>query len=85
MPQITDRPLTRVCIRLWKDDYEKLRLVSQASGETGLNHLIRTIVHSYVTQLNAIERRNLDKLGPITMTVNDDDLDLLVDLAGENN
>lgn len=64
MPKITNRSLTlkRVCIRVWEDDYEKLQKVAKSGGDVGVNMLIREIVHSYVVQLAALERRNLDRL-----------------------
>ena len=64
MPKITNRSLTlkRVCIRVWEDDYEKLQKVAKSNGDVGVNMLIREIVHSYVVQLAALERRNLDRL-----------------------
>ena len=64
MPKLTNRSLTlkRVCIRVWEDDYEKLQQVAKSNGDVGVNMLIREIVHSYVVQLAALERRNLDRL-----------------------
>lgn len=70
MPAPSEKPLARICVRIWQDDYLRLRQVSAAAGDVGLNLLIRTIIHSYITQLDALERRNLDALdpGPITIT-----------------
>jgi len=61
MPAL-DKPLTRVCIRLWADDYEKLRRVCEAQGDLGLNMVIRTIVHDYVMRLNDRERKAIDAI-----------------------
>lgn len=61
MPQ---NPLLRVCVRLYEADYEKLRAVSEAKGDVGLNLLIRSIIHDYVKRLNDNERRAIDKLNP---------------------
>lgn len=63
MPKISEKPLTRVCIRVWKEDYDKLREVSEASNDIGVNLLIREIVHNYVKNLRDRERQNLDRLG----------------------
>jgi len=61
MPQIQKR-MKRICIRLWEDDWEKLVQVSSTSGDTGFNHLVREIVHSYVTHLKDKERAKHDKI-----------------------
>jgi hypothetical protein len=62
MPTVSSEPLIRVCIRVRKADYDYIRTVTETVDAGGINLIIRTAIHSYVTQLKAIERRNLDKL-----------------------
>ena len=61
MPQL-DRPMTRVCVRLWAEDCEELQRLAATNGNLTFNLVLRQIVHSYVTQMRAKVRRNLDKL-----------------------
>ena len=60
---MSDAQLVRVCLRVRKDDYEYIRRVAEATDTGGMNHMIRTILHSYVTQMRAVERKHLDKVG----------------------
>lgn len=60
MPQ-PDRPLTRVCLRLYESDYEKLRLLSRSNGDQGINQIVREIIHSYVTNLTDLENQSLSR------------------------
>lgn len=64
MPKILndDRALSRICVRLWADDYKFLREMSQSQGTLGLNLLIRQIIHSYVAHVRDNENRELSKI-----------------------
>ena len=73
-----DKTLTRVCVRLWADDYEYLRRMSQSRGSLGLNLLIRQVVHSYVAHTNDQENQQLNKLPDGAL----DDLEIEIDLTG---
>jgi len=57
---VLERPLTRVCIRLWEDDYEAIREI--ANGEVSINLIIRQVVHSFVVHSNDKKRRKLDQI-----------------------
>jgi hypothetical protein len=71
-------PYIRVCVRLWREDYEYIRRVSQANGEVGLNLLIRQSVHTIANQFRAKERGKIDNLAavpaPIEITLTEEDL-----------
>lgn len=63
MPVIDDKPLARICVRIFQEDYDYVRLMASArSGSVSANEIIRTILHNYVTQLRANERERIDQL-----------------------
>ena len=51
MPKISDRPMRRVCVRLWDEDCEALE--SYATHEKKFNALLRNIVHVFVINAGA--------------------------------
>jgi hypothetical protein len=57
----SDRPLERICVRVYKADYEKACRVAAATGTT-VNVIIREALHSYMLHLNDLERKSLDTL-----------------------
>ncbi len=65
--QASNRELLRICINVWKDDYEKLRAVAKAKGDIQLATIIRQCIHDYVMRLNDLERRKLDKIAPLDL------------------
>lgn len=80
MPKRTydDKTLVRVCQRLWADDLDYLRRLSQSQGSLGLNLLIRQIIHSYVAHLKDNEVREMNKLSDEALA----GLDIEIDLSG---
>ena len=57
MTATRDKSLERTCVRLRKDDCEKLRKLSK-STDVGLNKVIRRIVHAFVeTEVRRREAR----------------------------
>jgi len=63
MPSPSEQPLERVCIRLYKADYEAIRQMAETIGTTGgINTIIREIVHRYIKGVRDLERRNIDEL-----------------------
>ena len=69
-------PYIRVCVRLWREDYEYIRRISEANGEVGLNLLIRQSVHTIANQFRAKERGKIDDLAapaPIEITLDEED------------
>jgi len=83
MPKISDRPLQKICVRLWEDDYNYLLQKSKENPETPFNFLVRNIVTTFVRQMKATENRMIDAADT---RVNEDqvltqaDLDLLNEL-----
>ena len=67
MPAPSERPLVRVCVRLFADDYDSIREICEHTGINSLNLVIREAVRSYVTQLKARERAKLDRLNRKTL------------------
>ena len=67
MPLISDKPLKRVCIRLWEDDYDAIQRLANEGSETSTNEIIRTIVHNYVLRMKDLERRKLDAIQPVNI------------------
>lgn len=61
MPTISDRPLRRVCVRLWEDNCQTIETISRTTG-VSFNQIVREAIRSYATQLRALEQKNLDKI-----------------------
>lgn len=57
----SDRPLERICVRVFKSDYDKAQQVAQARG-VPVNHIIRECLHSFILHLNDLERKSLDTI-----------------------
>jgi hypothetical protein len=51
MPKITDEPLVKIQLTLFKKDHEALRQIYGA--DFGVNRAIRTIIRTFITQTNA--------------------------------
>lgn len=76
MPKISDRPLTKTCVRLWADDCEYLQQKSKENPETPFNFLVRNIVTTFVRQMRAMENRLIDE-ADTQFTMSEEDLKLL--------
>lgn len=65
MPQVTDKPLIRICTRLFAEDLEYLTRMAEAT-EAGISRdmILRNIVHNYVMQIKSRERARLDSIPP---------------------
>ena len=61
MPKISDRPLTKVCVRLWGDNVDYLLQKSRENPETPFNFLVRNIVDVFVRQMKATEYKLIDE------------------------
>jgi hypothetical protein len=72
MPKLSDKPLTRICIRVYADDYNELRRMSGTDRQTNL--LIRTIVQSYVRQMRDKVRAYRDGEAPLDIPINLEEL-----------
>lgn len=59
MPKITDKELEAIQVRLFKEDLDYLRQL-YGGQQFGVNRVIRTVVHSFVTQAAAEANRNID-------------------------
>jgi hypothetical protein len=55
----SDRPLTRICVRVFKADYDKACDVAAARG-VPVNEIIRQALHTVILHLNDLERKALD-------------------------
>lgn len=62
MPQIFDRPLARICVRIFADDYKYILEMADAS-DVSANLIIRNITSNYVKNLRDKERVKIDQLG----------------------
>lgn len=60
MPKISDRPLTKICIRIWADDNNYLLQKARENPETPYNFLVRNIITTFVRQMKATENRMID-------------------------
>lgn len=61
MPKLNDKPLRRVCVRLYDEDCAALESMAAASGEQ-FNLLLRAAVHSYVTHALDRVRKKIDAM-----------------------
>lgn len=61
MPQVFDKPLARICVRVYDEDYKYI-LEMAASSNVSANLIIRNIVNSYVKSLRDRERTRMDQL-----------------------
>lgn len=61
MPKISDKPLAKVCVRLWKDDFNYLTEKAKENPEAPFNFLVRNIVSTFVRQMRAMENRLIDE------------------------
>lgn len=55
----SDKPLVRICVRVFEDDYAKACKVAQARG-VPVNVIIRECLHSFILRLNDLERKAID-------------------------
>jgi hypothetical protein len=81
MPKISDRPLTKICVRLWADDTEYLHQKSRENPEIPFNFLVRNIVTTFVRQMRAMENKMIDSadnFDPNT-PISEEDLKLLTE------
>lgn len=60
MPKITEKELTRICVRIYAEDYEELKKFATADRST--NSLIRDILHQYLVHAGAALRAKIDSL-----------------------
>lgn len=71
MPRKTDKPLIRVAVRLFKEDYEALNRMT--NSDVKKNELIRRVIHTFIVHNEDRVRAKIDNL---TMPHIDLDLDL---------
>lgn len=62
MPARSERPLVRICTRIYAEDYDAIREICALTRVNNLNLVIREAIRSYVAQTKARERLKLDKL-----------------------
>lgn len=60
MPKITDKPLRRVIIRVFDEDYQKAKELF--GPNIGLNKAWRTAIHAFMTQTEAKIRAKVDEM-----------------------
>jgi hypothetical protein len=60
MPKITEEELVPIQVRLFKADHNKLTALY--SRDVGVNAAIRTIIRSYLRQVDAKAAAEIDKL-----------------------
>lgn len=58
MPRLTDRPTTRITVRIFTDTHEELKRM--ATPDLEYNALIRQILHQYVVHARDLARRKID-------------------------
>lgn len=61
MPQVFDKPLARICVRVYAEDYNYILEMASAS-DVSANLIIRNIVNSYVKNLRDREREKIDQI-----------------------
>jgi hypothetical protein len=61
LPKITDKELEAIQVRLFKDDLNYLRKL-YGGQQFGVNKVIRTIVHTFVTQTIDSANRAIDTI-----------------------
>jgi ribosomal protein S20 len=59
MPKITDEPLVAIQLRIYKTDLEKLR--RQYGSEFGVNKTIRSIIRTFIKQVEAKANEEIDR------------------------
>ena len=59
----SDRPLERICVRVFASDYTKANEVARAMG-VPVNVIIREALHNYLRHLTDLERKAIDTLPP---------------------
>lgn len=67
MPKLSDRPLTRVCIRLYADNLAYIEKISGPDRQT--NFIIRNVIDAYVRHLRAQEREVRDAEKPLEIEI----------------
>jgi len=60
VPKITEKPLVKMKLRLFEEDYERLRTLF--GPNIGINKAIRSIVHSFLNQTDAKIRDKIDSI-----------------------
>ena len=66
MPRHTERPMTRICVRLWTDNLAFLQ--AQASADFGFNEIVRTVIDKYCTAAQGSVRARVDARAPDAST-----------------
>lgn len=61
MPAKSEKPLERICARVFADDMDHIRKIANSEG-VGQNRIIREIISKYVTHSRALERQKLDQI-----------------------
>ena len=64
MPKLLDKPLTRICTRVYTEDLEELDKLAAASGEPR-DKLLRTILHTYIQRAGDKVRKRIDALDKV--------------------
>ena len=60
MPKISEKPLRIIQIRIFEEDYQRLRKI-YGQG-IGINRACRTILHTFLTQTEAKINEAIDKM-----------------------
>lgn len=77
MPAPSEKPLSKLCIRIFTEDELALRELAAASGgSVAMNTLIRSIIHNYIVQMRDIQRKNIDKIKPEQLQIDLEDIGL---------
>jgi len=63
MPRISEKPLRVIQIRIFEEDYQRLRALFPPGDSTvGMNAALRTVIHSFLTQTEAKMRQVIDEV-----------------------
>ena len=60
MPKITDEPVVKFELTLFKSDYDALRRLYPPTGPMRISKVIRTVVRAYVRQVQARASASID-------------------------
>jgi hypothetical protein len=60
MPKISDQKLSRICLRIWTEDYQKARHVSDQKNKR--NKIIRAVVHNFFARFETEVRNDLNRI-----------------------
>jgi hypothetical protein len=67
VPKITDEDLVKVELTMFKSDYDVLRRLYK--GNIGVNKVIRTVLRSFVRQINARASANIDEIEAVELAL----------------